>query len=140
MGKLRRLTSRKQPSAKVPVMHRMLNHMASPASTNIPSNPTRGNAICVTLKARAPPLTANIAIKRMTFGIVWLGGDLILVLVGEPYHGHLFAGVRFSLKLPLAKDSRGSSPADGGRHRRRTSLTGHMGTFSPLKWRSNTCP
>jgi hypothetical protein len=108
MWKLRRLTSMKQPSAQVPVMHRMRNHMASPASTNIPSNPARGNAKCVTLKARAAPLTANIASKRMTFGIVWLGGDLILVLIGAPYHGRLFADVLDPLKLPLAKGCRGS--------------------------------
>jgi hypothetical protein len=107
MGKLRRLPSMKQPSAKVPEMHRMLNHMASPTSTNIPSNPTRGNAKCVTLKARAAPLTENIASKRTTFEIVWLGGAWILVLIGEPYHGHLFAGVWDSLKLLVVKSSRG---------------------------------
>jgi len=92
IGNPRRLKSTKQPSAKAPAMHRTLNHMASPASTNIPSNPTRGNAKWVTLKARAPPLTANIANKRMALRVLWLGGKLIMELIAEPYHDRITEG------------------------------------------------
>jgi hypothetical protein len=62
-------------------MHKMLNHRASPASTNIPSYPTGGNAKCVTLNARAPPLIAKIASKRIAFSIVWPGGSLTPELI-----------------------------------------------------------
>jgi len=111
-------------------MHRMLNHIASPASTNIPSNPTRGNAKCVTLKARAPPLTANIASKRMVLRILSLGGNLILELIAEPYHDDLFAG---ALSSPESAAGQGQHRVVRGRIAERATMA-RLKVVAPASW------